>query len=539
MRAPQEISEEVAEAIAAEFAASFDDAETTQDPHTLKGGSFCPPQESKTLPNTLVLLTNERKVRAGLRVISGAKHDQNGGQNNPPRRHRAKTSGDEVRNLFDAFRFDWFQGVLPASDGSGECIPGGEEEHKAHTRATAWAESVGMRIGRTKSGGLGYHAGLPLYWATGKRQVGSIVSGGKTGVMPCVLLSGGDGLCAVLAPTLQQAFPGIRPTRVDVSLDVQGAANAFKALVKTAEAFAVERKIKMERKGTAEAGETLYLGSRESPVILRIYEKGKQMNGAAAAETYPEGWEPFEAPKDWVRIEFQFSDFKGHAKAQFGQMKPGEIILAHRWPRLLMARFAAVLGLTKGVPEIAPVKITGERPMKCLETAMVHGARQYGPTYMTVAFEMAAQEDGRAATALTEDETIKRAAALIAEEWRRQGTAKAMLERQRAGHAETAEERHKAFAEAQRSAAERNRQRQAEAYAKAAKWTAEASQNADTITETAEASTARQEALLEYAGDLHRIAAEAEVIRKKKAGAEVIPFPPVEGINPAHRYAAE
>lgn len=459
-------------------------------------------------------------------------------QQPPPRRHREKQTNEDVAAVFDACRFDWFQGVLPASDGSGECIPGGEEEHKAHTKATAWAESVGLRIGRTKSGGLGYHAGLPLYFATGKRQVGSIVSGGKTGVMPCVMLSGGDGVCATVAPTLQQAFPGIRPTRIDVALDVQGARNAFKALAQAAETFAAERKIKTERKGTQDGGETVYLGSRESPVMLRLYEKGKQMNGATREATKT-GEESATVPEDWVRIEFQFSDFKGYAKAEFGQMKPGDIIRAHRWPRLLMARFAAVLGFTKGVPDIAPIHITGERPMKCLETAAVHGARQYGPTYGTLAFEQTAINEGRAATAMTAKELREKAAALLIENWERMGTMEALIERQRAGHAESVEDRHKAFADAQRGAAERNRNRQAEAYEKAAKWTAEASNDADAKAETAEASTARQEALLEYQGDLHRIAAEAAVIRKKKQGADVIPFPTTTDDDIAARYAAQ
>lgn len=74
-----------------------------------------------------------------------------------------------------------------------------------------------------------------------------------------------------------------------------------------------------------EKGRTLYLGSRTSPVRVRLYEKGKQ----------PE-YAHLERP-DWVRLEIQVRP-KKEAKSAFSALSPEEVWGASKWTSELHSR---------------------------------------------------------------------------------------------------------------------------------------------------------------------------------------------------------
>lgn len=78
---------------------------------------------------------------------------------------------------------------------------------------------------------------------------------------------------------MQQHFSGLYGvSRADVRMDTT-TEGVFDYLVKVAGDFAIDRKIKTNHQGdwlTGKAGRTLYLGSKDSVVQVRIYEKGKK-----------------------------------------------------------------------------------------------------------------------------------------------------------------------------------------------------------------------------------------------------------------------
>lgn len=59
-----------------------------------------------------------------------------------------------------------------------------------------------------------------------------------------------------------------------------------------------------------------------------------------------------------------------------------------------------------------------------------HFAKQYGPTFMKLAIKRA-EAEGVSIADMTDEQLIHRAAALVSEEWRRQGTFEALLEKRR------------------------------------------------------------------------------------------------------------
>ena len=73
---------------------------------------------------------------------------------------------------------------------------------------------------------------------------------------------------------------------------------------------------------------TLYVGSRQSPVMLRIYEKGHQLR--------QEGIDRH-ASLDRVRVEYEFKPKREKARRLFAFIEPQEMIGASTWTRDLAA----------------------------------------------------------------------------------------------------------------------------------------------------------------------------------------------------------
>ena len=335
------------------------------------------------------------------------------GHSTPKRQSRAAKTGDSLAGVLSRFEFDYYQGVLPSKSGDGKCVVGGRDEHAAMGRAVRFFESHDFRIGEPTSGGRGYGNGLPFYHGSETEAAGFIASGSNTGGMPNITVKGGRGLCADLAPKIQAAFVGIRATRIDVALDVIARdASEFRTLMTMSRQFVKARDmcaIRLEGVQTPESGRTFYIGGRKSPVMLRVYEKGRHEN-AKAEKAGREGT----ADPLWIRLEFQFQNIPGHKKVALAAMNPDQLIRAHDWPRFWLASAAKVMGLTEAIERAARFKAEYEPIIKTLETTAKAGAAQYGKAFCRLAArEIIEREfDGDAAAAVIDEARLTRYAAV-------------------------------------------------------------------------------------------------------------------------------
>lgn len=126
------------------------------------------------------------------------------------------------------------------------------------------------------------------------------------------------GISHDVATWMQSKFPGqYAVSRADVRLDTT-TPGMFDYMIKQASEFALERKIKTNHQGdwlTGVAGRTLYLGSKDSVVQVRIYEKGKK-----------EGGNP-----DWVRLEIQVRPSKAASKEVAANFEPFQWWQSSKW----------------------------------------------------------------------------------------------------------------------------------------------------------------------------------------------------------------
>lgn len=144
------------------------------------------------------------------------------------------------------------------------------------------------------------------------------------------------------AALFRELVPEHRVSRVDVAEDVVGD-DAMAELRRLSWSVARSHGLKRCRIVPDDdgAGETIYLGSRSSPVFARIYEKGKQLQqergneyiDAAQLASDLKG-HPVES---WVRCEVEIKP-KSHAKAAMGHLAADEYWGASPWTQDLYKR---------------------------------------------------------------------------------------------------------------------------------------------------------------------------------------------------------
>lgn len=156
-------------------------------------------------------------------------------------------------------------------------------------------------------------------------EFGSVQWGGRQGERLMFEVKGEHSPKAVEA--LRTRFEH-RTTRTDVCADFD-APGAFEALLVPCIEVKKEHRIMGGKAGDwddfPEKGRTQYLGSKNSPVRLRLYEKGLQ----------PE-YEHLNMP-NWSRLEVQVRPAKD-AKDSFSKLSPMEVWGASRWTRDIAAR---------------------------------------------------------------------------------------------------------------------------------------------------------------------------------------------------------
>lgn len=109
-------------------------------------------------------------------------------------------------------------------------------------------------------------------------------------------------------------------------------------------------------------GRTLYVGSMKSPVMARLYEKGKQMRAL-----YPDQLDKYAA--GWVRLELQVRP-EGDARREVARLEPAAIWGTARWSRELHSRVFS--------SELSPVLMARHRPADD-DRAWRALLSQYGP----------------------------------------------------------------------------------------------------------------------------------------------------------------
>lgn len=370
----------------------------------------------------------------------------------PPEKSRKRASrGIETSPVAQAiladFRFDWFAGVIPSSDGTGCCRVGGREEREAIARGIEFLERHGLRFGEPGGGGKGYAVGLPfVVGVEGKEKVAAILSGSRTGGMPNLGLSGGNGLCAELAPLLQREFQGFLLTRADCCYDIKGAdaMGAWRLLHAMSTTFCAGRRMgPPDVRGTEESGRTFYLGAEGAPVRLRVYEKGHQLRAQGRED----------ADLDHLRIEFQFTDVKGPEKPAFGALSPGEMVQARIWPRKWLAECIATMGWEEA-PQIAPIKVARNMTEGTVWDTVKHCARQYSKAFARAAYsDIVTSRFGGdvAAASVSLEDLLRKMAAIFLRAIREEGAVERVLVSDRMDISETAQQRAEAVARRQQA----------------------------------------------------------------------------------------
>lgn len=179
-----------------------------------------------------------------------------------------------------------------------------------------------------------------------------------------------------LAPLLRSTWPGHYVTRVDVAYDfIEGEpwTELYDQCITTADTLDTgelrARPLKLSTLGDwvradegFPGGRTLYVGSMKSPVLARLYEKGKQMRNL-----YPDQLDKY--PLGWVRLELQVRPSNA-ARWEVAKLDPAAIWGTSKWARQLHAQVFGT-GLS-AVLMAAHREADDERAYRFL-------MRQYGP----------------------------------------------------------------------------------------------------------------------------------------------------------------
>lgn len=135
---------------------------------------------------------------------------------------------------------------------------------------------------------------------------------------------------------LQSWGGSYRPTRVDscIDWDEEGLFNALSASLIS---FALDNDLKLSQLGDWQRGKsrTLYIGSPKSPVQLRLYEKGYQLDGQETNNP------------NWVRLEVQIRPAK-ERRSTVSKWTPADCFCAG-WVALAVERFFIVAGKSKPI----------------------------------------------------------------------------------------------------------------------------------------------------------------------------------------------
>lgn len=148
--------------------------------------------------------------------------------------------------------------------------------------------------------------------------------GGNTGDRVLVLGTGAN--ASPVASVVRSEWPDHHLVRADVAEDYDEP-DAFAALSALMLNIADKHRLKVTHYGDwhrCENGRTLYVGSRQSPVMARLYEKG--------IEQRVKGYSPDASP-DWVRLEIEVKPKRADARKHLATLQPDEFMACSPWTR--------------------------------------------------------------------------------------------------------------------------------------------------------------------------------------------------------------
>jgi len=162
---------------------------------------------------------------------------------------------------------------------------------------------------------------------------------------------------------LRQYHPDHIVSRLDVALDFDASAG-FEKMVSWFVDYAKKNKLKTSQAGdwlNAVGGRTLYIGSRQSLVYIRIYEKGiEQIDKKLNVHASP----------DWYRVEFEIKPQTADGKRLFSTITPEDALncspIMREFKERIMNKMAD------------PISISAVRSRTGQDSAFRHMRYQYG-----------------------------------------------------------------------------------------------------------------------------------------------------------------
>lgn len=170
-----------------------------------------------------------------------------------------------------------------------------------------------------------------------------------------------------VAALVRELLPMHTVSRADVAVDLK-AEGVFERLVKQFEQIGQEAGVTLRREGAGwyehqrDKGRTLYLGSRQSAVMLRLYERGKKLLG-----------EGEQADPNLVRIEVEVKP-GSKAKRLLAHIEESALFGCSAWTK----RIAELLG----APDLQRIQCGTVWRRADMQRAVQALARQYGQTLM-------------------------------------------------------------------------------------------------------------------------------------------------------------
>lgn len=160
--------------------------------------------------------------------------------------------------------------------------------------------------------------------ARGSRTLCEALWGGNTGDRVMVVGTGSN--ASPVASLVRSEWPDHHLIRADVAEDYDEP-DAFEILSAMMLRIADTHRLKVTHYGDwhrGESGRTLYVGSRQSPVMARLYEKGLEQRA--------KGYSP-NASADWVRLEVEVKPKRADARKHLATLEPDDFMACSPWTR--------------------------------------------------------------------------------------------------------------------------------------------------------------------------------------------------------------
>lgn len=253
------------------------------------------------------------------------------------------------------FGFDWFEGSAIALS-TLACTTSDTGEQDAAAKAILACLIAGGYSPVRDPGGAGKSYGVSIQIKSDLKPadpVAKLSFGSHTGAMPHITVTGADGQCHSLACLLQSTRIPLKPTRIDVKVDIS-MGGLWEALYGSAKEQAKRsKKIKRPvRISGSEGGETFRLGAPSSATCIRVYKK--DFERFAKKKIKEEEIDP-----KLVRIEFQFRP-KGLDAIAMAYMTSWQIAQSTPMARAFLEGLGQILQLEgkceiiKGRKEVSP-----------------------------------------------------------------------------------------------------------------------------------------------------------------------------------------